>query len=360
MRSLLNRVLLIIPTFLAATFVLSANAEVTQVDVYYPELSPSHEVLQLTGTVEAVQNSELASFQSGLIAAIYVEAGDTVAKGEKLLSLDDTLVRLNLAEAVASMEAAEVKLQESERLYNEVSTLSKQKVVADTIIGERRSNLASAKAELTMQQANLARQKEIVNRHTLYAPFSGVIANRNADVGEWVSQQTKVFNLIEQQNLRLKVAIPQEYYALLVDQKNIMTTVTPDFSNATTIEATLDRLIAISNNLNRTFTALINLPESAPLVAGMSASVEIKLPTTSQGVIWLPKSAIKQHPDGGVSIFAVVDNKAKRFIVKVLKQQNNLVAISSAPANLAFVISGVELLREGDELEIRAGKGQSK
>jgi len=360
MRSLLNEVPLFIQVFLVAIFALSANADVTQVDVFYPESSPSHEILQLTGTVEAVQNAELATFQSGLIAEIYVEAGDTVSKGAKLLSLDDKLVRLNLAEAIASMEAAKVKQLEAERLYSEVSALSKQKVVADTIIGERRASVASAKAELTMQQANLARQQEVLKRHTLYAPFTGIIATRNADLGEWVSQQTSVFNLVEQQHLRLRLAIPQEYYGLLAEQKNIPTTVTPDFSNATAIEAKLDRLIAVSNNLNRTLTAFINLPDAAPLVAGMSAKAEIKLPLDRQGVIWLPLSAIRQHPDGGASVFAVVDNKAKRFIIKVVKQKNNSVAVSGAPAELAFVASGVELLREGDDLKISNVAGHPK
>lgn len=360
MRSLLIRVSLIVQAFLLTIVALPASADVTQVDVFYPELSPSHEILRLTGTVEAVQNAELATVQSGLIAGIYVEAGDTVSKGTKLLSLDDTLVRLSLAEAAASMEATKVKQKEAERLYNEVSTLSKQKVVAATMIGERRASLASANAELTMQQANLARQQEVVNRHTLYAPFAGVIASRNADLGEWVNQQTKVFNLVEQQHLRLRVAIPQEYYGLLAEQKDVTTTVTPDFSNAITIEAKLDRLIAVSNQQNRTLTALINLPETASLVAGMSATAEIKLQLDQHTHIWLPKSAIKQHPDGGTSVFAVVDNKAKRFIVKVINQRNNLVAVSGAPAKQAFVVSGVELLREGDELKIATVAGQPK
>lgn len=358
MRVFLISVLLFSQALMITLLSLPARAEVTQVDVVYPETSQSHGVLQLTGTVEARQNAELSTQQSGLVAALYVEVGDKVAKGTKLLTLDDTLARLSLAEVKASLAAARVAQTEAERLYNEVLALSKQKVVAKTLIGERKAGVASAKAELALRQASLAMQQEVVSRHTLYAPFAGVIATRNADLGEWVSQQTRVFNLVQQQGLRLNLAIPQEYYGQLVNQEKVQVTVTPDFADAAAIEAYLSRLVAVSNNQSRTLTAHIDLADDVNLVAGMSAKAEIKLPQSRQNLLWLPKSAIKQHPDGGASIFAVVNNKAKRFLIKVVREQDGKVAVSGAPQNQALVMSGIELMREGHELKINAVQGQ--
>ena len=358
MRAFLISMLLFSQALMITMFSLPARAEVTPVDVVYPETSQSHQILQLTGTVEARQNAELSTQQSGLIAALYVEVGDNVAKGDKLLTLDDTLARLSLAEAKASVEAARVAQAEAERLYKEVLALSKQKVVAETLIGERKAGVASAKAELAMRRASLELQQEVVSRHSLYAPFAGVIASRNADLGEWVSQQTRVFNLVQQQELRLNLAIPQEYYGQLAGREKVAVTVTPDFANAPAIEASLSRLVAVSNNQSRTLTAHVDLPADAKLVAGMSAKAEIKLPQSRENLVWLPKSAIKQHPDGGASIFAVVDNKAKRFLVKVVRQQGEKVAVSGAPANQALVMSGIELMREGHELKINSVQGQ--
>ncbi|WP_281560599.1 efflux RND transporter periplasmic adaptor subunit [Thalassomonas sp. RHCl1] len=358
MRAFLISILLFNLAVMTSVFSLPARAEITQVDVVYPKTNQSHQILQLTGTVEARQNAELSTQQSGLVAALYVEAGDKVAKGDKLLTLDDTLARLSLAEAKASVEAGRVAQAEAERLYKEVLALSKQKVVAETLIGERKAGVASAKAELAMRKASLALQQEVVNRHSLYAPFAGVIASRNADLGEWVSQQTRVFNLVQQQELRLNLAIPQEYYGQLIDREKVAVTVTPDFADAAAIEAHLSRLVAVANNQSRTLTAHVDLPASANLVAGMSAEAEIKLPQSKENLVWLPKSAIKQHPDGGASIFAVVDNKAKRFLVKVVRQQGEKVAVSGAPANQALVRSGIELMREGHELKINSVQGQ--
>ena len=358
MRSLLSLVAGLAPALALSLLAFPGQAEVTPVEVVYPQLNQSRQVLQLTGTVEAAQHAELATQQSGLIASLHVEVGDRVTKGSKLLTLDDTLARLSLAEAAASVEVARVARTEAKRLFEEVLALSKQKVVAETLIGERRAGLAQAKAELSRQQANLALQEEVVRRHTLYAPFSGVIATRNADIGEWVSQQTAVLTLVQQQQLRLNVAIPQEYYGQLVNQADIAVTVNPDFANAPAIKASLSRLVAVSNSQSRTLTAHIDLPADTQLLAGMSAKAELELPLSREDLVWLPKSAIKLHPDGGASIFAVVNNKAKRFLITVVRQRDNLVAVSGAPADFALVASGVELMRDGHAVKVNNPQGK--
>ena len=193
----------------------SLSAQTTAVDVFYPKPSTAYKTLKLTGTVEAAQNADLASLQAGVIEQLFVEVGDKVSKGQKLLALDATLAKLTLAETKASVDSSKVSLAEAKRLYQEVLALSKQQVVAQTLINERKAAVAAANAELARQTASLARQTELVNRHTLYAPFAGVIASRNADLGEWVTQQTSVFNLVEQDKLRLALAVPQEYYQYL-------------------------------------------------------------------------------------------------------------------------------------------------
>ncbi|NMP17949.1 efflux RND transporter periplasmic adaptor subunit [Thalassotalea sp. Y01] len=330
----------------------NSYAETVKVDVIYAKSNDNQSQLTLSGTVEAKQNANLASLQSGLIATLFVEVGDKVDKGQRLLTLDAKLAALNLAQAQADIDAANVEMQEAQRLYNEVVTLSKQQLVAETQLQERKAAVATTKAKVTRLQAERDLQQEILNRHTLYAPFAGVIAKRHVDVGEWVTQQSPIFTLIEQNNLRVNLAIPQEYYGQLADNHRVAVTIIPDFEGAPAIDATLDRLVAVSNNTSRTLTAYVNLSNDTPLLAGMSATVKVHLPSQLEPIVWLPKSAVKQHPDGGFSIFSVVEQKAKRYLVKVVKQQDNQVAVTGAPSGQAFIVSGIELLKDGDVLQV--------
>lgn len=326
------------------------------VDVYVPATTEAaNQTIRLTGTVEAEQHADLAVLESGVVATLSVEVGDKVTKGQKLMSLDATLAELTLSEAQAALSATQVLRDEAERLYHEVLALSKKQVVAQTLIAERKAALASAEATLVQQTANVALQQEIVNRHTLYAPFEGVIANRSADLGEWVTQQTPVYTLIEQGNMRLSVAIPQEYYAMLAGQ-SVSAKVQPDFINAEPLYAQLDRLVAVTDNQSRTLTGHIYLPKDTTLLAGMSASAEIALPEQSNELIWLPRSALKMHPDGGSSVFIVKDNTARRVLVEVVEQRSDQIAVKNAPTGQAFVASGVELLRDGDVLQVNGAR----
>ncbi|SET06179.1 efflux RND transporter periplasmic adaptor subunit [Thalassotalea agarivorans] len=339
--------------FLTAASGLSFASDTTSVTVVEPVATQSANVVTLSGTVEAKQHARLASLQSGVVAQLLVDAGDTVTKGQPLLVLDNKLAKLMVAEREADVAAAKANLSEANRLLQEVLELSKKEVAAKTTIGERRSGVAIATAQLGRANAVLAHQQEELARHTLVAPFDGVIATRNIDVGEWVTQQGVVFTLVEQTLLRVKVAIPQQYYTALKGG-DIPVILLPDVIGADPINAKLDAIVKVADSGSRAFSAWANLPANSNLLPGMSAQVRMNIASGSKNVVWLPKSAIKQHPDGGRSIFAVVDNKAKNFPVTIVEQKDNSVAVSGAPGNYPIIISGVAVLRANTQVTITA------
>lgn len=320
---------------------------VIDVNVVYPEQSHNSRIITLSGTIEAKQHAELAALESGLVSQLLVEIGDEVTEGQVLLSLNDRLASLQVDSANASLQVATVNRAEADRLYKEVLALSKRQVVAQTLIAEREAMLANAEAELARVQANLALQQEILARHTLRAPFDGVIAVRNIDLGEWVTQQSWVLSLVDQRHLRLSVAIPQEYFRYLQRSQKIDVKILPDVNQAVPIEATLTRFVPVSSGNSRAFMAQIDLPLDTGLAAGMSARAEITVPNTKQSTIILPISAVKRHPDGGSSVFIVENGIAKRVITAYTDMQNGTVAISGQAFDKAYVISGVELLTDG-------------
>ena len=332
--------------FFSSYMSVQAQEQTITVDVFQPQAQQYQQQLHLTGTIEAKQNADLAPLQSGVIAELFVDDGAVVKQGDKLLQLDATLAEFQLLQFQASAATAQVKKDEAQRLYDEVIALSKQQLIAKTLIGERRANLASAKAELSEKNASIALQQEVVNRHTLFAPFNGVIAARNADLGEWVSSQNMVFNLVANQALRLKVAVPQEYFHQLNNQP-ISVNVIADHQSESAFQADLSTLVTVSDPRTRTLIGLIDVPADKHLLAGMSAQAQIRILSGQNTQVWLPKSAIKTHPDGGSSVFAVIDNKAKRYLVNVHHHKGDRIAVSGVPTGKHIIVKGVELLVDG-------------
>ncbi len=335
----------------SVTFAQSEQTKAIKVDVIYPNSSKQSETLTLTGTVEAKQNAFLAPLVSGLVADIYVEIGDKIKKGQALLQLDTRLIELEVQEAQANLSANEINVAEAKRLYDEVLALSKKQVVAQTLIAERRAFVANLQAQVARARAVLERQQEVLRRHRLVAPFNGVIAQRNVDVGEWVSQQSSLLNVVSEQNLRLSFSVPQQYFNRFNTQETVALTVLPNTPNALAISASLSRLVPVTDSVSRTFTAQADLPQNiqgvSELSVGMSAQVELDLPNSSAQYIELPRSAIKQHPDGGSSVFVVDNNKAKRIITDYSMLANGNVSVQSTQTKLAYIVTGIELLSDG-------------
>lgn len=325
----------------------STLAAVPEVEIYSPNTENQYTGLQLTGSIESYHHASLAPLQAGMVQEIHVDAGAQVKQGQVLLSLNDTLAGIQLQQAQSALVAANVEQQEAQRLYDEVIRLSKQKLVEQTLIGQRQAGLNKARAEHSRLKAGLALAQEILSRHTLKAPFSGVIASRQVAPGEWITPQSKAFELVDNTRLRVRVQIPQEYLARFRDDISHIA-VTPDTASAEPVSAGHLTLVPVSNPDTRTFTGLIALPHADRLIAGSSARVSISLPNSQQQIIWLPESAVKQHPDGGSSVFVVSsDNTLERKVVNIKQHKGTQVAISQLPGALSYVVKGVEKLKTG-------------
>ena len=337
---------------LTALISLSAYAFALEVEVTYPTLEEKNLEIELTGTVKALNDAQITSLEEGTVKAVLVQAGDKVAKGQVLLTLDDALAKLKLQQAQAMLQSAQVKYQEDLRLYNEIVGLTQQEVTAKTLLEERRANAAISKAMLAQAESALALQQEILSRHQVKAPFAGTIAQRNIDVGEWVSQQSKVFQLVSSDNLRIFIDVPQEYFNDVNNAGQVSAKVTPDSAPHQSTTLAVSQFIGVSNPLSRTFKARIDLPASTALVSGMSARVQLALPSQQINQVQLPKTALKRHPDGNYSVYAVIDNKVKRYGVKMLRSSFNTVTVQGVPKDSAIITSGSDLLIEGSAVTI--------
>lgn len=321
---------------------LSAN---TEVKVITTEHVPYTQTIGLSGTVVAKNNAELAPLESGVVKELFVEAGDSVTLGQSLLTLDDILAKLRLEQARANHQAAKVQLNEAKRLFDEVQSLAKSKAVADSLIAERRANMASAKADLTSALASLRLQEEVVKRHTLIAPFEGVISSRNVDVGEWINQQDKIFQLVSNKSLRLIANLPQEHFAKISEFTDIEVSVIPDALQDKQFQLKLTNIISISDPQSRTVQVRIDIPDDSSLIPGMSAKAIFSLSGANNVVTWLPRSALKRHPDGGFSAFSVDSGRLKHQQIQIVMSNLDHVAVAGIPNNTDVVISGAELLK---------------
>ena len=174
-------------TTAALCLMLLSVAAAAQVPVQVESVSNRSIVRQInvTGTVTSPRTAVLSTAVAGLVAELTIDEGHRVETGEALLKLDAELARLALERALAEVQQRETAVADARRRFAEAEEVGTQRGIARTQIESLRAEVSSDEAALVASQAAAREQQAVVERHTLRAPFAGVISERLAELGEW-------------------------------------------------------------------------------------------------------------------------------------------------------------------------------
>lgn len=153
------------------------------------------------GTVEACRRSKLSMPVGGRVDELLVDEGDRVENGQVLLTLWNKDRRAMQAQASAQLQVAQhnakkicVEAENAEREAKRLETLLERKLASKeaTELGRTRAqggNFAceAARDEAQVAQANLELNNALLEETFLRAPFAGIVAEINGEIGEYVT-----------------------------------------------------------------------------------------------------------------------------------------------------------------------------
>jgi RND family efflux transporter MFP subunit len=152
------------------------------------------------GLVEAnSENIALSVPVPGWVTAVFAHAGDKIETGEKLFSLDDRdlkveleVRRAQLAQAQAGVESAKASLADSELLDREAQRLEKGAVLSNEEVARKRIALQKARADLGNAEAQVAviasqiKQTQVnIERLTVTSPIDGTVLHSEVRLGQY-------------------------------------------------------------------------------------------------------------------------------------------------------------------------------
>lgn len=315
------------------------------------------EEIPLSGTAEALQESQLSPRLSGVVKEVFVEEGKRVEAGERILSLDSVIAKLDVASARAGLDEAIARHREAVRQKNEYQSLRRNKAVAASQLASAVAEEEIAQASIAKQRAEVERLEELLSRHLLTAPFSGVIAEKNVETGQWVKAESGVVKLVALDRIRIRASIPQRFYPRI--KPELKTRIRFDSLPGEEFTGTLASMVAAGNRNTRTFPLLLLLDNRENRIApGMSARIFIELSGEQQPSIMLPRDAIVLKADGSRVVWRVTGSdepfKVKQVSVVTGRTQDNLVEILDSSLNVGdrVVLLGNENLRPGQSVTI--------
>ena len=310
------------------------------------ELSSLIEEVPISGSVISPQIAELAMEVNGIVTSLAVDIGDRVRSGDELLRLDTELHTLSLAGSRAASKQAREQLDDAKRRLTSFEALAKQHTVSDNELQSLAAQVRIDSAALEGFIAQQKRQEALLRRHTLNAPFAGIISQKHVAEGEWVQPGESVFSLIATNDLRLDFQVPQTVFGKLAQVTNVA--VTLDAFPRQVFHGRVDTVVPVTNSSSRTFLVRIALNDKqVNITPGMSATAVLRLNSGNQGVV-ISRDALLRSPDGSVTVW-------------VVKQQNNesIVAEHKVQTGLSFngKITIIDGLKAGDQVVIEGNEG---
>jgi len=287
-----------------------------------------HDVVEATGTINAVITVQVGSQVSGTISKLFVDFNSRVHKGDLVALIDPALfkgavqqatadlenARGNLIAARANVEKAKAAFVQAKADYDRTVGLTKDGIMSqqqldlakatfdssNAAVGGAQANVTQAEAQVTQKEAALAVAQTNLNYTVIRSPIDGKVVARNVDVGQTVAaslqaptiftiaqdlakmqvyaktDESDVGNIKVGKEVTFKVdAFPKETFHGRVSQVRM---------NATTVQnvVTYDTIIDFAN-------------PDLKLFPGMTAYVTIPV-ATAQDALKLPNTALRYKP----------------------------------------------------------------
>lgn len=258
---------------------------------------------QFQGTIEAVNQAQVAAQISGRIVDLPFEVGDNVSTGQVIARITQAETQSGAEAAIAQLNEAKTGLAEAQRQYDRVATLYEKRLVARAQFDTARQARDAAQARTAAAQAQVDAAKTRLEYTEIIAPYSGVVIERLVSMGETVMPGTPLLTGIALDQLRVRIKVPQSRVPVLSGAPTATLQ-----ARSGEVALGVPRFVPSAERNSQGFTYLFDIPEtgSLALLPGMLVAVEV--PGAAQISLVVPDTAIAQR--GEVSGVYTIDQQS--------------------------------------------------
>jgi len=313
----------------------------------------------LPGTLKAYVESPIYARTNGYLKNWYKDMGSHVKSGEVLAEIDTPEVDQQLAQARAELTTAQANLALSDITAARYQDLLKTESVSHQDADNANGDLAAKRAMVQSAEANVKRLEEMESFKRVYAPFSGVITQRNVDPGTLInagnggSATKQMFDLAQIDPMRAFVAVPQSFGpSIRLGTKACLTL--SEISGRTFCGSVVRTANAIDPS-TRTLLTEVDVPNpSGALLPGAYAQVHFDVRLSGQRLS-LPINALLFRPEGTMAAVVGADSSLNLKRITIGRDFGNAVEVLEGidPVD-SVVINPPDSLQQGEQVKIQA------
>lgn len=291
---------------------------------------PVEQIQEYTATVEAEAKNNIAPSSPVRIDRIWVEVGDRIAKGQKLVSMD-----------AANLKQAKLQLDNQTIEFNRMDELYK-------IGGVSKSEWDASKMTLDVKKTAY---HNLLENTSLLSPINGVVTARHYDNGDMYSGGNPVVVIEQITPVKLLINVSETHFTRV--KKGAPVSVKLDVYGDEVFEGHISLVYPTIDPVTRTFPVEIKLANRKQRIRpGMFARVILNF-GTEENVVVPDLAIIKQAGAGDRYVYVYKDGKVSYNKVELGRRMGKeYELISGVPSHSQVVIAGQTKLVDGMEVEV--------
>ena len=285
---------------------------------------------EFTATVESDIKNNIAPSSPVRIEKIFVEVGDQVRKGQKLVQMDVS----SLNQVKAQLDNLKIEFARIDELYK--------------VGGASKSEWDAKKMSLDMIQTSYS---NLLRNTSLTSPISGVVTARNYDSGDMYSGGIPVLTVEQITPVKLLINISEDYFTKV--KRGMTAKIKLDVYGDEEFTGKVSLIYPTIDNTTRTFPIEIKVANGGQKVRpGMFARVTLSF-GSMEHVVVPDRAVVKQTGSGARYVYVYNDGKVSyNKVVLGRRMGTEYELISGVPNNSQVVIAGQVHLNNGAAVEV--------
>jgi len=302
--------------------------------------------VSIIGTIAARYDTPIGvEGDGGRVAAIYVEAGDHVKRGQVLARLDVSVLQPQVANLQAALELSRAEADLATAEYHRAVAVGASGALSAEETERRRSSSVTAVAKVKVAAAQLAEAEARLARAEVRAPADGLILTRSVEVGQMAAPGGGVlFRLAEGGEVELRGQVAEQDLPLLKVGQAVNVRLT---GTAKVYPGQVRLLGAVIDPQTRLGLVRVALAPDPNLRPGAFARAEVTVSNAAR--IVLPQTAVLADDKGNYVLIVNAQNKVERRAVHVSGMVANGITIADGLTDSEQVVATAgAFLQEGE------------
>lgn len=303
--------------------------------------------LWVSGTVISRSDAHIGAETDGRITWV-AEVGEKIDQGEPIAVIDDTDLQLELQDNDAVLESLRARERYLVKNLQRLSQLASN-IVSVNQLDEARAEIDMIVQEIRRAEVSVAQTSRRIDQTKVLAPFSGVVVERQVEVGEFVGRGSQVVRLVDTVNREIRAQAPLSISGYVREGLEVSV----KHQESATLSP-VKRVIPVGDERSRMFEVRIAANNPAWVIG---SPVRVALPNSDpRMLVAIPRDALVLRGSEMFVLRVTSENVVEKVRVDTGIGLGSLVeVIGDVSGGDRVVTRGAERLQHGQEVVISGG-----